>query len=354
MHRPTNTNKDLASFWGNKTFWHKEKDEAIAKARQFYRDNNLGFRELYWFVCELRYEIAKKQLVNSTEANTIDYFGTPRNENLNPLIQERYQTIWNATSTHNVFTTAISKTNKYQMYYEYLLKIFESENCNPVIISYADPARVNPIILSSIHLKEEYLIIEHTNKFMLDNVLDLCNLLYKNFIDETNPIVKLMALKILIWFSCQGCFCCRGSAAIQEIITEVLIAENKIDWHYSPRHIPIDLVAIFTSSPEKFIEEIDKIVMDPCKDKLIDEITFYGEDLQNRSNYDARFYDASVIEKLLAIRKLAKKIAGEKIIFTTEELKLLQDKNITEILDKYNAIQFIKNQSTTSKNSPPI
>ena len=48
----------ILSWWGDQSVWNKEKQKAIEKTREFYRTKNPTFAELYWYVCELRHEIA--------------------------------------------------------------------------------------------------------------------------------------------------------------------------------------------------------------------------------------------------------------------------------------------------------
>lgn len=104
--------------------------------------------------------------------------------------------------------------------------------------------------------EEEWITIMHTPVVNIPVIMDRVKILYNSLTAVNTPAEKMAIIKEMAWHLAHAMTQFRGSAAISEILVEALLRHHGIASTAPNRSIPIDLVALFSATPEEFAKRI--------------------------------------------------------------------------------------------------
>ena len=334
-----NQDNSLTRAWGSQNRWQILRDEAVIKAKshQF-----TSLNQLWNFLAEKRHEIAEKLHQNDKET-----LGIPReNFCITPIFDnERYEDFFLCLLRRLNLLFKLHQLQSESDYHEGLVvrditsmidrKIggigaskkvdFKSRYSGNSLfiknglINYSKLIKIDKI---DNHLIPPIILIEHTDLSEFVPIEEKINQLYSQLQNQDlSASEKANIIKEILWNLGQAMFCERGSAAITEMVIQILCEENNIPFNYPRNYVPMDLIALFSSSPEQFI---DSFSFTPIED-LKAELDKLAQEVDNSS------FLHSVIHKFYCF------LDDKSIIFTTEEQKQLEnlDNPLGKLVDRY-------------------
>lgn len=149
----------------------------------------------------------------------------------------------------------------------------------------------------------------HTPRTQLRAIFERLEVLYQQ-LDRDDAVGNDKVLKEIIWYLAHAMPCVRGSAAILEMMIGLLAETFAIDFDYPEHAVPIDLIALFTASPDAFNACFHLTPMADFKKEL--------RQLLAESKHCAFFCSQTL--QLTAARKLLNWINGSTDPFSPEEI----------------------------------
>src|SRR3990167_197434 len=257
----------LSKAWGidKQDRWQALKQEAINDAViEYLRKPHPAFTDLYSFLVKKRVVIAQE-----LSPDISDKIKTSRQENLyefattiignNNKYSDYFQLL---TDRYNLFTTGdndckskipdVELSTLYYIFQEDILSGKEIE-ITAGDITYSSLLKVKAC--NSSGKENEYIGIAHTPASNVPAIMDRIEVLYQLLINEQNSSNKIKLIKEITWHLSHAMPQQRGSAAICEMLLEVLLKGNSITRTEPRPSLPLDIIALFSRTPEEFSKD---------------------------------------------------------------------------------------------------
>lgn len=246
----------MGTFWrGSSQDKWKELSRKVVDEAVVLLQKSISFDDLYEFLVNKRCDIARE--LNQTGRIPIEDIKFNRAET--PIKDK-----------NKIIKTRIDPSSaRMGSFYQDLKKLFDETNPEEIKsgtvlrgtqITYKgiEYSRLFELSESVIFSEPTFMIVEHTEtcENIKQAILEAKNLFTELQTDSTklSDIEKIKKLKEMLWHLAQGMRQGRGSASINEWLLEALLVFHKINFEPNT-NIPFDLIALFTSSPEKFAEK---------------------------------------------------------------------------------------------------
>ena len=339
----------LQQSWGasKQQRWRAWREETVNTLVRFMSENNPEFKDVYQLIVNERGRIAKELSPEyEKEILTSRIPASP--------IEEPESDV-----------TPVMSWGKYEAFIDYLSDAFDKTQAdfkmgpNPFfqtpssfgILGYkpfSSSARVEVshqgLAYSTIHKIEMYepekrrgFLIFHAN---VNNISAICNVvagLYDELRngEDLSEIRKIEIFKELVWNLSHAMTQLRGSAAINEITLEGLLKHYDVHYDLDKSLPPIDLIAIFSESPDVFSK---RFIINPTLEfqHALQQL------IHSMPNHDksshSLFQSDNATE--MAAKKLLQFVAGDrKVQFDDAERKAMQQKPLADILSRFHRVE---------------
>lgn len=266
--------KSWTSKGGSREQWLKLREDAINRAVEVYKaKTDMPLRDLYAFLTEQRAIISEdlsQGITREIKQNRSDprfamgstkMYGSVYEHFRQSLVEE-----FDRLAITNVQINEIDvKNDKFTdpLTINHVLRMKQNEIKTEKIPFLT--IELNGIEYSSLYKVtlpdgEPAIVIVHTDGLQLNKIMEVVNDLNDSLKHEKNPEEKIRIIKKIAWYLFQAMPQKRGSAAIGEMVMETLLRANDIN--YDSIHVaggieaPYDIIALFTKSPEEFVNKI--------------------------------------------------------------------------------------------------
>lgn len=302
--------------------WQVLKQETIAAAKALFKKGKPSFMTLYRFLADARHQIAV-----TLQQESLEYLGILRDEHCE-YIDTPITLLHPGAGRYASFFPCLA--NRYQALSQCLPLDHESVGLAYLLLGAKqeqDIKAVNYLNLEhdGLQLTCFYTVtgvegqtpigwygLVHTPRTQLKAIFERLEGLYQQLdVDHVEGNSKV--LKEIIWYLAHAMPCVRGSAAILEMMIHLLAETFAIEFDYPESAVPIDLIALFTVSPEAFNASFHLTPMADLKKEL-------RQIIQEGKN--SPFF-CSQNPALTAARKLLHWINGSTDSFTPKEIACL-------------------------------
>ncbi|QRN02508.1 hypothetical protein GH742_00680 [Legionella sp. MW5194] len=302
--------------------WKALKREAISRAKTLFIKGKPSFMTLYRFLAEARHQMAV-----TLQQESLEYLGILRDEHCE-YIDTPLTLLYPEKGRYASFFPCLA--DRYQQLSQCLPLNQESVGLAYLLFGANQEQTIKAVNYLSLEhdglqLTCFYTItgfegqkpitwygLVHTPRTQLKAIFarleDLYQQLDANHLENNGKV-----LKEIIWYLAHAMPCVRGSAAILEMMIHLLAETFTIAFDYPECAVPIDLVALFTVSPEAFDASFHLTPMADLKKEL-------HQIIQDGKN--SPFF-CSQNPALTAARKLLSWINGATDSFTPEEIECM-------------------------------
>ncbi|KTC98637.1 Avirulence protein [Legionella erythra] len=299
--------------------WKVLKQEAMTKAKMLFIKEKPSFLTLYRFLADARHQIAV-----SLKQESLEYLGILRDEHCEyidtPITllhpdQGRYASFFPCLADRYQSLSQCLPLNQESVGLAYLLLGAKQEQ-DIQGVDYLNLEH-NALQLTCFYTVRgmkgknpiAWYALVHTPRTQLQAIFERLEALYQQ-LDIDNSAGNGKVLKEIIWYLAHAMPCVRGSAAILEMMIGLLAETFAIDFDYPEHAVPIDLIALFTPSPDAFNACFHLTPMADLKKEL--------RQILEECKHSAFFCNQN--PQLAAARKLLNWINGSTDPFSPEEM----------------------------------